>query len=60
MWNGFVRIRCSGLYPRRFGPFYSEEQAKLFLDEAAGTLWEALQEAGTCDIANAVYQRMVV
>ena len=29
----FLRIQCTGLYPRRFGPFVTKELALLFLDD---------------------------
>ncbi len=29
----FLRIQCTGLYPRRFGPFPTKQRALLFLDD---------------------------
>ncbi len=50
----FLRIQCTGLYPRRFGPFPTKDHALRFLNDVArhaldgitgtGSEWEPSQE----------------
>ena len=38
----FLRIQCTGLYPRRFGPFPTKQRALLFLDDVLEEILDAM------------------
>lgn len=42
----FLRVKVTGLHPRRFGPFESKSMALLFLDRVVDGMHDALSEAG--------------
>ncbi len=46
----FLRVECTGLFPRRFGPFKNDHDALVFLDRVASEVWDAYSEATNhCD-----------